>query len=96
MIALATHQVCTAICYPWRLKLLAAASTVGVAGKMVSIGSHSWESPPQPQHAWEEELSGEDPDPESGPQAASMMFLDVCLTVYMASSMSAKNFCVFC
>ena len=93
---LATHQVCTAICYPWRLKLLAAASTVGVAGKMVSIGSHSWESLPQPQHAWEEELSGEDPDPESDPQAASMMFLDVCLAMYMASAMSAKNLCVLC
>lgn len=59
------------------------------------VARHAWES--EQDHAWE--IGSDDdaePDPETDPGAASMMFVDLLLSLYMASQISAQHFGVLC
>ena len=63
---------------------------------MVSIGKHSWETSNWG-HDWErDDDSDDEPDPETNPRAAAMQFLDVLLSLYMASALSAQSLCILC
>jgi hypothetical protein len=68
---------------------------------MASSSAHWWDAHESVgEHAWDAEQgdneSDTDEDPETNPHAAAAAFLDILVSMFMLSSISAQTFCTLC